>query len=75
MTGANDEQAGPGPDRNRFDADAMTGRPVADAIEFYRAKGFWVVVSQDGDPLDLSLSPGRVRLVARDGKIVSARLG
>lgn len=73
MTGSGEGASGSA--RARFDPDAMTGRPAAEAIEFYRAGGFWVVVGNEGDPVDLSLSPGRVRLTVRDGRVVSASLG
>jgi hypothetical protein len=75
MTGTHDDQAGSGSARARFDAGAMTGRPAAEATEYYRARGFWVVVSDEADAIDLSFAPGRVRLFVRDGTVVAAQLG
>ncbi len=60
----------------RFDADAMTGRPVQEATEFYQARGFVVLVEQEGGTHVFSMMAERVRLaVNADGIVIGAQLG
>jgi hypothetical protein len=61
--------------RARFDEDALTGRPVAEAREWCQARGFRVLVQQKGGAFVFSRNANRARLIVDDGIVVGAHLG
>jgi hypothetical protein len=69
------EESAAGAARARFDAEAMIGRPVPEAVKHYRAQGFVVMVERQDGAHVLSFMATRVRLIDRDGLVVEAHLG
>jgi hypothetical protein len=57
--------------------DIVSGRPVDDVAQLYRADGFEVqVVDLDTNPIvDAVFNAGRIRLAARNGRVVQASQG
>ena len=61
----------------RVPVDTVSGRPVEEAAQIYRAEGFEVqVIDLDVNPIaDAMFNTNRIRLVIRDGLVVQATQG